>query len=101
MERYRERKDGRGRLGIEVGCRGPALLNHSMYNKSTAFPIEERDWQSSNSKNLIRPERVVARPRHVVDVHHVGEASEALIPETLEKRDTTPLERVAPGRLQP
>ena len=43
MDRYRERKDGQGRLSIEVGCRGPALLNHSMYNKSTAFPLEERE----------------------------------------------------------
>ncbi|HUG38406.1 MAG TPA: NAD-dependent malic enzyme, partial [Candidatus Limnocylindrales bacterium] len=43
MERYRERRDGDGRLAIEVGCRGPALLNHSMYNKSTAFPLEERE----------------------------------------------------------
>ena len=43
MERYRERKDAEGRIAIEVGCRGPALLNHSMYNKSTAFPREERE----------------------------------------------------------
>ena len=43
MERYRERKDKSGRVSIEVGCRGPALLNHSMYNKSTAFPEEERE----------------------------------------------------------
>jgi malate dehydrogenase (oxaloacetate-decarboxylating) len=43
VERYRERKDARGRAVIEVGCRGPALLNHSMYNKSTAFPLEERE----------------------------------------------------------
>jgi malate dehydrogenase (oxaloacetate-decarboxylating) len=43
MERYRERKDSDGRVSIEVGCRGPALLNHSMYNKSTAFPREERE----------------------------------------------------------
>jgi malate dehydrogenase (oxaloacetate-decarboxylating) len=43
MERYRERKDREGGLSIEVGCRGPALLNHSMYNKSTAFPLEERE----------------------------------------------------------
>ena len=26
-----------------MGCRGPTLLNHSMYNKSTAFPREERE----------------------------------------------------------
>src|SRR5688572_27240732 len=43
MERYRERTDSKGRISIEVGCRGPALLNHSMYNKSTAFPLEERE----------------------------------------------------------
>jgi malate dehydrogenase (oxaloacetate-decarboxylating) len=43
MERYRERTDEEGRASIEVACRGPALLNHSMYNKSTAFPLEERD----------------------------------------------------------
>ena len=43
MERYRERKDSKGRVSIEVGCRGPGLLNHSMYNKSTAFPLEERE----------------------------------------------------------
>ncbi len=43
MERYRERKDANGTVAIEVGCRGPALLNHSMYNKSTAFPPEERE----------------------------------------------------------
>ena len=43
MERYRERTDASGRRSIEVACRGPALLNHSMYNKSTAFPVEERE----------------------------------------------------------
>jgi malic enzyme len=43
MERYRERKGEDGRAAIEVGCRGPALLNHSMYNKSTAFPPDERE----------------------------------------------------------
>ena len=42
MERYRERTDASGHRSIEVACRGPALLNHSMYNKSTAFPLEER-----------------------------------------------------------
>ncbi len=43
MERYRERKGEDGGAAIEVGCRGPALLNHSMYNKSTAFPPSERE----------------------------------------------------------
>jgi malate dehydrogenase (oxaloacetate-decarboxylating) len=43
MERYRERRDKDGRVSIEVGCRGSALLNHSMYNKSTAFPRDERE----------------------------------------------------------
>ena len=43
MERYREVTDAQGRRSIEVGCRGPALLNHSMYNKSTAFTREERE----------------------------------------------------------
>jgi malic enzyme len=43
MERYREVVDEQGRLSIAVGCRGPALLNHSMYNKSTAFTREERE----------------------------------------------------------
>jgi malic enzyme len=43
MERYREAEGADGRVSIEVGCRGPALLNHSMYNKSTAFPLEERE----------------------------------------------------------
>jgi malic enzyme len=43
MERYREVTDAEGRTAIEVGGRGPALLNHSMYNKSTAFPREERE----------------------------------------------------------
>ena len=43
MERYREETDAQGRRAIVVGCRGPALLNHSMYNKSTAFPREERE----------------------------------------------------------
>ena len=43
MERYREVTDAQGRRAIAVGCRGPTLLNHSMYNKSTAFPREERE----------------------------------------------------------
>jgi malic enzyme len=43
MERYREVTDAEGRRAIEVGCRGPSLLNHSMYNKSTGFPREERE----------------------------------------------------------
>jgi malic enzyme len=43
MERYRERTDAEGRLCIEVGIRGPELLSHSMYNKSSAFPLAERE----------------------------------------------------------
>ena len=43
MERYRERKDAEGRPCIEVDIRGPELLSHSMYNKSSAFPLAERE----------------------------------------------------------
>src|SRR5688572_3419972 len=43
MERYRERTDSKGNRAIAVGCQGPTLLSHSMYNKSTAFPLEERE----------------------------------------------------------
>jgi malic enzyme len=43
MERYDARRDAQGRTVVRVPHRGPALLAHSMYNKSTAFSREERD----------------------------------------------------------
>jgi malic enzyme len=43
MERYESRGGGGGRAVVRVPYRGPALLAHSMYNKSTAFTREERD----------------------------------------------------------
>ena len=42
MERYESRTDADGRAVVRVPYRGPALLAHSMYNKSTAFTREER-----------------------------------------------------------
>jgi malate dehydrogenase (oxaloacetate-decarboxylating) len=43
MERYEARRDADGRTVVRVPHRGAALLAHSMYNKSTAFSVEERD----------------------------------------------------------
>jgi malate dehydrogenase (oxaloacetate-decarboxylating) len=43
MERYDSRAGPDGRLVVRVPFRGPALLAHSMYNKSTAFTREERE----------------------------------------------------------
>jgi malate dehydrogenase (oxaloacetate-decarboxylating) len=42
MERYRVREDAQGLRVVEVPYRGPQLLAHAMYNKSTAFTAEER-----------------------------------------------------------
>ncbi len=43
MERYESRVGPDGRAVVRVPWRGPALLAHSMYNKSTAFTREERE----------------------------------------------------------
>ncbi len=42
MESYRRERDARGRERIEVTLRGTQLLNHPMYNRSTAFTRDER-----------------------------------------------------------
>ena len=42
MESYRIRTDASGRPYVGLTCRGPQLLAHPMYNKSTAFTAEER-----------------------------------------------------------
>jgi malic enzyme len=42
MERYLRKRDALGRERIEVGLRGTQLLNHPMYNRSTAFTREQR-----------------------------------------------------------
>jgi malic enzyme len=42
MESYRQTRGGDGRLHVQVPWRGPQLLAHPMYNKSTAFTAEER-----------------------------------------------------------
>ena len=41
MERYDIEVDEAGPR-VTVSCRGPQLLSHPMYNKSTAFTREER-----------------------------------------------------------
>src|SRR5688500_3787535 len=41
MERYQVEVD-EGGPHVRVACRGPQLLSHPMYNKSTAFTREER-----------------------------------------------------------
>ena len=42
MEAYRRKRGADGRERVEVRLRGPQLLNHPMYNRSTAFTREER-----------------------------------------------------------
>ena len=42
MESYRQTRGPDGRLHVHVPWRGPQLLAHPMYNKSTAFTAEER-----------------------------------------------------------
>ena len=42
MEAFRRKRGADGRERIEVRLRGPQLLNHPMYNRSTAFTREER-----------------------------------------------------------
>ena len=42
MEPYRRKRGSDGRERVEVRLRGPQLLNHPMYNRSTAFTREER-----------------------------------------------------------
>jgi malic enzyme len=42
MEPYRRTREAGGRERIEVSLRGTQLLNHPMYNRSTAFTRDER-----------------------------------------------------------
>ncbi|HXK11760.1 MAG TPA: NAD-dependent malic enzyme [Vicinamibacteria bacterium] len=42
MEAYRRKRGADGRERVETRLRGPQLLNHPMYNRSTAFTREER-----------------------------------------------------------
>jgi malic enzyme len=42
MEAYRRKRGGDGRERVEVRLRGPQLLSHRMYNRSTAFSREDR-----------------------------------------------------------
>ena len=42
MEAYRRKRGADGRERVEVRLRGTQLLNHPMYNRSTAFTREER-----------------------------------------------------------
>ncbi len=42
MESYRRKRGADGRDHVEVRLRGSALLNHPMYNRSTAFTRDER-----------------------------------------------------------
>ena len=42
METYRRKRGADGRERVEVRLRGTQLLNHPMYNRSTAFTREER-----------------------------------------------------------
>jgi malic enzyme len=42
MESYRRKRGADGQEHVEVRLEGPALLNHPMYNRSTAFTLEER-----------------------------------------------------------
>src|SRR5690606_18378689 len=42
MEAYRLTRALDGRLRVRVPVRGHALLSHPMYNKGTAFTLEER-----------------------------------------------------------
>ena len=64
------------------------------------FTIDERNRQSTHGKYLIRPERVVAGARHMIDVHDIGEPSSVLVPEPFDKRAAASLERLTPVRLQ-
>jgi malic enzyme len=42
MEAYRRKRGVDGRERVEMRLRGPQLLNHPMYNRSTAFTRDER-----------------------------------------------------------
>jgi malic enzyme len=42
MEAYRRKRGADGRERVEVRLRGPHVLNHPMYNRSTAFSRDER-----------------------------------------------------------
>jgi malic enzyme len=42
MDAYRRKRGADGRERVEVRLRGPHLLNHPMYNRSTAFARDER-----------------------------------------------------------
>jgi len=42
MEAYRRKRGADGRERVEMRLRGPQLLNHPMYNRSTSFTREER-----------------------------------------------------------
>jgi hypothetical protein len=62
--------------------------------------VDQRDRKTANCEDLVRPETIVACPRHVIDIDHVGKAAEALIPESIEKREPSSFEHVTPGWLQ-
>jgi hypothetical protein len=72
----------------------------SFNNSSRLVIVEERDWQSTNSQNLIWSERVVARVADMIDVHDVSQAAIIVAPEPFEKRATSSLEGLAPFRVQ-
>jgi malic enzyme len=42
MEAYRRKRGADGHERVEIRLRGPQLLNHPMYNRSTAFTRDER-----------------------------------------------------------
>ena len=42
MEAYHRKRGADGRERVEVRVRGPHLLNHPMYNRSSAFARDER-----------------------------------------------------------
>jgi malic enzyme len=42
MEAYRRKRGADGRERVEMRLRGPQLLNHPMYNRSTSFTRDER-----------------------------------------------------------
>jgi malic enzyme len=54
METFRTRCRPNGQQSVEVSFRGPALLNHPMYNKGSAFTAEER--QTFALRGLLPPQ---------------------------------------------
>src|SRR5687768_10144504 len=67
------------------------------YDASRPGTLEQRDGKTSNGEDLIRTERIVAGSGNVIDIDDISEVSAGVVPESLDERRATALERVVPA----